>query len=283
VEEEVKAMESGDISLYLTGAMEEEKRLEAADREVAGLVRRELCEKRVVIEGFLEDGGLTEREEALAQLWLRWDAVAHGAPWPGGSQMQMSPGRAEELRGNVYVDLAASYARVVGRPGSQVRSGAPGGLVLTNEPLEPTGFPGAGLVAAENVERATAFAVEMESEELVEREPVLSSIPPLDPEETAAAVGAKVVPVLSQEMLADQVERAFDRGGAPGPLPGEWHPWLEEFCRGRVEKIDEVQGYVDKDRREAEEVLARVYHRQLLLDGQRMVLGALARGLEEWV
>jgi len=99
---------------------------------------------------------------------------------------------------------------------------------------------------------------------------------------TVGEVGVRH-PDLTLEDVEEHVERLFDTGGAPGPLPGEWHPWLEDFCKARVEKIDEVQGYVDKDRREAEEVLARVYHRQLLLDGQRMVLGALARGLEEWV
>ena len=116
------------------------------------------------------------------------------------------------------------------------------------------------------------------------KEPLtLSSIPPMDPEQTAQAVGARVVPVLTEEMMEQQVERWTDTGGAPGPLPGEWHPWLEEFCKGRVELIDKHQERIDQEKEEARGVIEALYHRELLLDGQRMLLGALSQGLEGWV
>lgn len=217
----------------------------------------ELSEERSVIEAFLEDGGLTEREEGLATLWLRWDDQAHGKPWPGRDKVHTTQGKAEEVRSRVYRVLATSYAGAAGRPGSKVRSGEDprrhneegpvfsgpvfGGLVLTNEPLAS-----AGLVAAENVERATAFAVEMESEELVEREPVLT-------------------------------EEMFEFDGSSDTVLA----WLEQFVQARGDDIEAQQRELDDQRTVCDERMAYLLRRKILLDGQRMVVGALLTAMEE--
>lgn len=66
---------------------------------------RELAPERDVLQGFLEDGGLTGVEETLARLWLLWDGVANGACLPGGQRFGGTRRDARNLRDRVYVDL----------------------------------------------------------------------------------------------------------------------------------------------------------------------------------
>ena len=281
-------------------------------------VPRELCEERSVIEGFLEDGGLTEQEEALAQMWLRWDEVAHGRSMSGHQFVGVTIARAEKLRSRVYADLATSYSRAVGPEGSKVRCGqdprrhnedAPGGLVLSKESVRDRG---------DVFDRRKARADGL-TRTLVRNRMALGDAGQLDEvegglledwlrwEEVLAAcevsIGEDVretetvrlhveqierdlrqwwdigesaePPVVTLEDVEEQVERMFESGGALGARSMRWQPWLAEFVQVRGDDIEAQQRELDDQRTVCEERMAYLLRRKILLDGQRLVIGAL--------